>query len=274
MNKYKVLLVSIRGSYNSAKKAIKKGMKDIDYRRTLRDMTVQYWPVSKLAPIVGIVCGIKGNVVYSAFEVNLSHSYDMEFRGKVNKVAFNCDKVREDLIGIRLPDPIAFNGGPILRTVDIEEFYELISSQYESGEVLNNRQKVYAEIKADGLTIDNERNERQNYHFGLDFSQREYGNERNQIIRKEALERAKYKCELFDCDRCDFCENLTQAQRNRIEVHHINELHDDPNNNDNLENLVAICNCLHRRYHYHMDMKEKEATKKRFTILRKPGRPT
>ena len=275
MNKSKILLVSIKGSYNQAKRSIKKGITDNDYRKTLRDMTVQYWVVRKAAPDIGIVCGIKGNVVFSAFEVNEKHSYDeIEYEKHTDgsrqiRIAFNCDKVREDLIGIKLPEEVAFHGGPLLRTVEIEHFYDLVSPQYEDGSINENRQRVYDEIKADGLSIDNEFGKRQNYYSHTDYAQREYGNERDQKIRKQALVSAKFKCELFDCDRCDFCANLTPTQRNTIEVHHIDELHDDPTNNDNLENLVAICNRLHRRYHYHMDEKEQEITKQRFINIRK-----
>ena len=123
-------------------------------------------------------------------------------------------------------------------------------------------------IKADGLTIDNKFGKRQNYYSHTDYAQREYGNERDQKIRKQALKRADFKCELIDCDRCDFCANLTQQQRDTIEVHHIDELHDNPTNNDNLDNLVAICNRLHRRYHYHMDEEEQAKTKQRFINVR------
>lgn len=264
MTKSKILLVSIRGSYNAAKKCIKKGSSEIEYRKTLRDMTVQYWPVVKLAPVIGTVCGIRGNYIFSAFEVNKQHSYDIEFRGKVRKVAFNCDVVRDDLIGIRLPDKIAFNGGNMLRSLDLEEFYDLISSQYETGEIIHNKQKVYAELAADGLTIDNESGKRQDYRTFEDYAQRVYGNERDQRIRKAALNRSKHSCELFDYDRCDFCINLTMAQRDRVEVHHIEELHIDPVCNDQLDNLIVICKSLHRRYHFHMCNEDRKRTKDRF----------
>ena len=209
MSKSKILLVSIRGSYNAAKKFIKKGITDIDYRKTLRDMTVQYWRVSKLAPQIGIVCGVKGNYIFSAFEVNEEHSYDEEIRFNMRKVAFNCDRVRDDLIGIILPEELAFTGGNMIRSIEIEQFYDLVSSQYTDGSVVINRNKVLNEIKADGLTIDNEFGKRQNYHTYIGYGRKEYGNERNQQIKKEALERAHFKCELYDCDRCDFCSMLT-----------------------------------------------------------------
>ena len=268
MDKSKILLVTIRGSYNAAKKAIKKGNTDINYRKTLRDMTVQYWCVPNLAPEIGIICGVKGNVIYSAFEVNDLHPFDTEIRGGRNKVAFNCDKIREDLIGIRLPEVLAFSGGSMLCSSYIEEFYDLISSQYEKGEVLVNRQKVYDEIKADGIPMDNKDGVRQNYQFGINYARREYCNERDQQIRKKALERAKSKCELYECDKCSFCETLSKEQRSRLEVHHIDELHDDPNINDNLENLIVVCHSLHRRYHYHMSKKEQKNTKQRFINIR------
>lgn len=274
MSKTKVLLVSIKGSYNQAKRSIKKGITDNDYRKTLRDMTVQYWVVRRAAPEIGIVCGIKGNVVFSAFEVNSDNSYDeVEYETRTDgsrqiRIAFNCDKVRDDLIGIKLPEEIGFHGGPLLRTIEIEHFYDLVSPQYENGSINESRQKVYDEIQADGLTIDNKFGKRQNYYSHTDYAQREYGNERDQKIRKQALKRADFKCELIDCDRCDFCANLTQQQRDTIEVHHIDELHDNPTNNDNLDNLVAICNRLHRRYHYHMDEEEQAKTKQRFINVR------
>lgn len=278
MEKSKVLLVSIKGSYNEAKKCIKKGITDSDYRRTLRDMTVQYWVIRRSAPEIGIVCGIKGNFVFSAFEVNATHSYDeVEYEKRTDgsnqiRIAFNCDKVRDDLIGIKLPEEVSFHGGPLLRTVDMEHFYDLISEQYENGDVLENRKRVYSEINADGLSIDNEFGERQNYYSHTDYAQREYGNDRDQKIRKIALERADFKCELLFCDRCNFCDCLTKEQRNRLEVHHIDELHDDPINNDNIENLIVICNSLHRRYHYHMSKKEGDLTRKRFLKVRESKR--
>ena len=268
MIKSKVLLVSIRSSYNATRKKIKKGIASDDYRKTLRDMTVQYWTVSRIAPQIGIICGVKGNVIYSAFEVNKSHSFDVKYRVKSNKVAFNCDKVREDLIGIRLPNAIAFNGGYMLRSIDIEQFYELISSQYESGEVFDNRNKVFNELETDGIPLDNEYGKRMDYPKVIDFDRREFGNERDQNVRRKALERAGFKCELIDCDKCDFCESLSPEQRSRIDVHHIDELHDDPINNDNIENLIALCNCFHRRYHYHMTEDERSMTKKRFQDIR------
>ena len=156
----------------------------------------------------------------------------------------------------------------MIHSIDIERFYDLVSSQYTDGSIENNRNKVLTEIAADGLTIDNEFGKRQNYHSYIGYGRKEYGNERNQQIKKEALERAHSTCELYDCDRCDFCSILTTEQKNRIEVHHIDELSADPTNNDNLENLVAICHSLHRRYHYHMTDKERKATKERFLNIR------
>lgn len=278
MTKNLVLLVSIKGSYKEAKVCINKKVTDINYRRTLRDMTVQYWKIRNKAPYVRLVCGIFANQIYAAFQVNDEQSFDeMKYPIRSNgfptvRIAFNCDTVRDDLIGLELLDENAFKGGNTIRTVEFDNFSRMVESQMATPEMKERMQvrknAIMLQIKESGIPLDYEDHKRRSYDEATDYAQPKFGYERNRELNLLARKRANNKCQLLGTGQCDYSKITNESDRERLEVHHIDELHNNPIGNDYLNNMIVICRKFHRHFHYHIKPKEGERIKQIFKSIR------
>lgn len=273
-----VLLVSIRGSYTEAKKCIKNNVTDINYRRTVRDMTVQYWRITGKADQIDMVCGVIGNRIWSSFVVNKTNSFDYKDYftrtdfSPIKRVAFNCDIRRDELIGVTLPPEWAFSGGNMLRTIDYDMFELEIKSQLQTLSYQLNHQQVMDSMKKDGVSLDYPDGKRRNYDDRTDYAQPKFGIERSRELNSMARCRANNQCELIKNNKCTCGLNIPDLEKKKLEVHHIEEMYQNPSENDYYENLILICRRFHRNYHYHMKENEKNNIKILFNNIREQNK--
>lgn len=283
-----ILFVRIKGSLNKAKKG------EESARKTVRDMTVQYWALSeKTAGKVVKVVGVYGNTIYSAFSVKTDvkkpvykidcFTYPKNKRNKKEqppretlRYGFVCGELEEKYVGIRIPWD---RGGWIVKTLNLnnEKDYgcwgeiEKIANNHDGFEERYN--KVVNDLKDKNgniIPFDNKDMKTSRYPDPEDFSSPDYNYPRNHKIVVEARDRANNCCELYTSGhKCEFCED--HLAKGNLDIHHILELHEDAEHNDVINNLIAICTKYHHYYHKYItkNPEEKQREIKRFSDVRK-----
>lgn len=255
-----VLFVMIKGTVNEA------GKNKIEGRLNLRDMTVQYWPLSgETASRVVRVCGVYGDTIFSSFPVKQNADGGSMFdtanypcHGKEltskDRVFFFCDDYDETYVGLHLPKG---KGWPSPRwaykTMLVEEFDQYYMNLIEKTDHIKEREKVIERISKLGIDTDGDLNK---YDDGKDYSQPKYGYERDLSLIRKAKKQANYKCEVYSSNRqmdCPYCNCCPYKEMDSEDVsivgHHIDELHFNPDSNDKLDNLIVICSKFHHAYH-------------------------
>lgn len=282
-----VLFVRIKGSLNKAKKG------EESARKTLRDMTVQYWALSeKTANRVIKVIGVYESTIYSAFSVKKDekkHVYKIDCftypKNKRNKEiqpiknavrrGFVCGELEKKYVGVTISWD---RGGWILKTLDLSiEEDRAVWNEIEKSANNESSEKRYDRvieclIDKNGKIIpfDNQEMKTSRYPDPEDFSSPDYNYPRNHKIVVEARKRANNCCELYTSGhKCEFCEDC--LAKGNLDIHHILELHEDAAHNDVINNLIAICTKYHHYYHKYItkNPEEKQREIRRFSEVRK-----
>lgn len=287
INEGLVLFVRIKGSLNKAKKG------DESARKTIRDMTVQYWALSKeTASKVVRVIGVYGNTIYSTFSVKQDvkkkfyridcFTYPKNKRNKEEQLpkktvryGFICGELEKKYVGVKIPWD---RGGWIVKTLDLgekadRESWNVIEVLANDGKIEERYNRVLESLRDKNnrmIPFDNLDMKTSRYPDPEDFSSPDYNYPRNHKIVEEARKRANKCCELYACGhKCEFCEDY--IAKGNLDIHHILELHEDAEHNDVINNLIAICTKYHHYYHKYISKNPEDRKReiKRFSDVRK-----
>jgi hypothetical protein len=223
----KSLDYAIRAKSNKRKK-----LNSAIARKSIKDMTVKYWPYQTMknkVDDIDIVVGVVNGVIYSAFKIEDYMLCERLGKGKkyTERVEFICNESEDKLIGIDLEEVSI--GGWTIKFYDLEDLIGLKNKQGNSVEIRRE------EIMDYYTRIDMPYNPKDTYDYPCYY----YGDDgtryrKSKAVKKQTHERSKHICE--------------ECRNHKSEVvHHIELL--SRGGEDCTSNTMSLCNGCHKSMH-------------------------
>lgn len=231
-----VLINYINQTFDEAKKLSLKNKESSEVRKSIKDMTIKYWPYKPLKNIAKksvIIAGLRDGKICSAFKIDGYNIVDRLNKNNTysERLEFFATESYDEIVGIDLSIEINLSiGGPTFRKFSLKDIESMALKQGQLVE--ENRKNIFSYYEELGIPYNppGTNNYCQHYYGGKGSTYR-----RSDSVRRNTHKRSNYTCE--------YCNKQTLD----LYCHHIDLLSES--GEDIIENTMSACGTCHNYMH-------------------------